>query len=167
LRNYRDLEVWGKTHKLTLQLYLRSRSFPKEEFYGLTSQLRRSAMSIGANLAEGCGRQTTPELARFVRIAMGSASELDYHLLLAHDFGYLQAEDHKGLSQELPEFARCWPRCLRHWNLERSRRPLEQAEAAKYKAITDRDSSRLCMLDQEPKAESQEPAALVTFVAAA
>jgi four helix bundle protein len=58
-------------------------------------------MSIGANLAEGCGRQTTPELARFVRIAMGSASELDYHLLLAHDFGYLQSEDHKGLSQEL------------------------------------------------------------------
>ena len=58
-------------------------------------------MSIGANLAEGCGRQTTPELARFVRIAMGSASELDYHLLLAHDFGYLQSEEHKGLSQEL------------------------------------------------------------------
>ena len=58
-------------------------------------------MSIGANLAEGCGRQTTPELARFVRIAMGSASELDYHLLLAHDFGYLQANEHKDLSYEL------------------------------------------------------------------
>lgn len=56
---------------------------------------------MGANLAEGCGRQTTPELARFVRIAMGSASELDYYLLLAHDFGYLPPEDHKGLSQEL------------------------------------------------------------------
>ena len=95
MRNYRDLEVWDKAHKLTLQLYQRSRSFPKEEFYGLTSQLRRSAMSVGANLAEGCGRQTTPELARFVRIAMGSASELDYHLLLAHDFGYLQSDEHK------------------------------------------------------------------------
>jgi len=58
-------------------------------------------MSVGANLAEGCGRQTTPELARFVRIAMGSASELDYHLLLAHDFGYLQSDEHKGLSHEL------------------------------------------------------------------
>jgi len=101
LRNYRDLEVWDKAHKLTLQLYQRSRSFPKEEFYGLTSQLRRSAMSMGANLAEGCGRQTTPELARFVRIAMGSASELDYHLLLAHDFGYLQSDEHKSLSHEL------------------------------------------------------------------
>ena len=56
---------------------------------------------MGANLPEGCGRQTTPELARFVRIAMGSASELDYHLLLARDFGFLQAEDHRSLSQEL------------------------------------------------------------------
>jgi four helix bundle protein len=101
LRNYRDLEVWEKAHKLTLQLYEKSRAFPREEFYGLTSQLRRSAMSVGANLAEGCGRQTTPELARFVRIAMGSASELDYHLLLARDFGYLQSDDHQGLSQEL------------------------------------------------------------------
>ncbi len=101
MRNYRDFEVWEKAHKLTLLLYKTSRSFPKEEFYGLTSQLRRSAMSMGANLAEGCGRQTTPELARFVRIAMGSASELDYHLLLAHDFGYLQSEQHKGLCQEL------------------------------------------------------------------
>ena len=58
-------------------------------------------MSVGANLAEGCGRQTTPELARFVRIAMGSASELDYHLLLAHDFAYLQSDEHKDLSHEL------------------------------------------------------------------
>jgi four helix bundle protein len=101
MRNYRELDVWQKAHKLTLSLYQRSRSFPKEEFYGLTSQLRRCAISVGANLAEGCGRQTTPELARFVRIAMGSASELDYHLLLAHDFGYLQSGDHRELSQEL------------------------------------------------------------------
>lgn len=101
LRNYRDLEVWQKAHKLTLLLYTKSRTFPKAEFYGLTSQLRRAAMSVGANLAEGCGRQTTPELARFVRIAMGSASELDYHLLLAKDFGYLLTDDHRTLPQEL------------------------------------------------------------------
>jgi four helix bundle protein len=101
LRNYRDLEVWGKAHKLTLHLYQRSRTFPKEEFYGLTSQMRRCAMSIGANLAEGCGRQTTPEFARFVRIAMGSASELDYHLLLARDFGYLRSDEHQGFALEL------------------------------------------------------------------
>ena len=101
MRNYRDLDVWDKSHKLTLRLYERSRNFPKEEFYGLTSQLRRAAMSIGANLAEGCGRQTTPELARYVRIAMGSASELDYHLLLARDFGFLKSDEHSDLSAEL------------------------------------------------------------------
>jgi len=101
VRNYRDLEVWDKSHELTLELYRKSRSFPKEEFYGLTSQLRRAAVSVGANLAEGCGRQTTAELARFVRISMGSASELDYHLLLCHDFGFLQPDDYRKLSQEL------------------------------------------------------------------
>jgi four helix bundle protein len=101
MRNYRDLEVWDKSHKLTLRLYERSRNFPKEEFYGLTSQLRRAAMSIGANLAEGCGRQTTPELARYVRIAMGSASELDYHLLLARDFGFLKSDEHSDFVEEL------------------------------------------------------------------
>lgn len=101
MRNYRDLEVWDKGHKLTLELYRKSRGFPREEFYGLTSQLRRSAMSIGANLAEGCGRQTTAELARFVRISMGSASELDYHLLISHDLGFLQPGDYRELSQEL------------------------------------------------------------------
>ena len=86
MRNYRELEVWEKSHKLTLELYTLSRRFPKEEIYSLTSQLRRAAVSIGANLAEGCGRRTSAELARFVRIAMGSASELDYHLLLCRDF---------------------------------------------------------------------------------
>ena len=101
MRNYRDLEVWDKSHELTLELYRKSRSFPKEEFYGLTSQLRRAAVSVGANLAEGCGRQTTAELARFVRISMGSASELDYHLLLCHDFGFLQPDDYRKLCQEL------------------------------------------------------------------
>jgi four helix bundle protein len=86
MRNYRDLEVWKHSHKLTLELYEASRKFPKEEMFGLTSQLRRAAISVGANLAEGCGRRTTAEFARFIRIAMGSASELDYHLLLCRDF---------------------------------------------------------------------------------
>lgn len=125
MRNYRDLEVWEKAHKFTLLLYQKSRSFPKEEFYGLTSQLRRSAMSIGANLAEGCGRQTTPELARFVRIAMGSASELDYHLLLAHDFGYLQSDEHKDFSHELTRIRKMLASLLATPNPERSRRLLK------------------------------------------
>lgn len=90
-----------KSHKLTLELYRLSRGFPREEIYGLTSQLRRAAMSIGANLAEGCGRRTSAELARFVRIAMGSASELDYHLLLCRDFEFLAKDDYVRIFQEL------------------------------------------------------------------
>ncbi|MBZ5523398.1 MAG: four helix bundle protein [Acidobacteriia bacterium] len=101
MRNYRDLDVWVKSHKLTLELYRLSRGFPREELYGLTSQLRRAAMSIGANLAEGCGRRTSAELARFVRIAMGSASELDYHLLLCRDFEFLTKDDYVRILQEL------------------------------------------------------------------
>ena len=101
MRNYRDLEVWEKSHKLTIDLYKLSRAFPKEELYGLTSQLRRAAVSIGANLAEGCGRRTAPELARFVRLAMGSASELDYHLLLCRDFKFVTVDEYERQSKEL------------------------------------------------------------------
>jgi four helix bundle protein len=101
MRNYRELEVWQKSHKLTLDLYKLSRAFPKEELYGVTSQLRRAAVSIGANLAEGCGRRTGAELARFVRIAMGSASELDYHLLLCRDFEFITAAEYERQSREL------------------------------------------------------------------
>jgi four helix bundle protein len=93
MRNYRDLQVWNKAHHLTLELYQISRQFPREEVYGITGQLRRAAVSIGANLAEGCGRRTSAELARFVRIATGSASELDYHLLLSRDLGFMKDED--------------------------------------------------------------------------
>jgi len=103
MRNYRDLQTWNKAHKLTLDLYKSSRTFPREELYGLTAQLRRAASSIGANLAEGCGRQTNFEFARFVRIAMGSASELDYHLLLAKDLGFLEADEHQNHSKALTE----------------------------------------------------------------
>jgi four helix bundle protein len=87
------LQVWSKAHNLTLELYRVSRGFPREEVYGVTSQLRRAAASIGANLAEGCGRRTSTELARFVKIAMGSASELDYHLLLSRDLGFMNGDD--------------------------------------------------------------------------
>ena len=101
MRNYRDLEVWKLSHKLTLELYVASRKFPKDEIFGLTSQLRRATISIGANLAEGCGRRTSPEFACFIRIAMGSASELDYHLMLCRDFGFLSNEFYERNSKEL------------------------------------------------------------------
>jgi four helix bundle protein len=103
LRNYRDLQVWDKAHKLTLDLYRVSREFPREETYGITSQLRRAAVSVGANLAEGCGRRTSNELARLVKIAMGSASELDYHLLLCRDLGFMNEGDFTRTSSDLTE----------------------------------------------------------------
>ncbi|HEY2233910.1 MAG TPA: four helix bundle protein, partial [Candidatus Angelobacter sp.] len=77
--------------------------FPREEVYGITGQLRRAAVSIGANLAEGCGRRTSTELARFVRIALGSASELDYHLLLSRDIGFMSSDDFTSSTAKLTE----------------------------------------------------------------
>ena len=74
MRNFMDLRVWQEAHTLTVSLYRLTKSFPKDELYGLTSQIRRSCLSIEANLAEGCGRRSDNELARFVQIAMGSAS---------------------------------------------------------------------------------------------
>jgi four helix bundle protein len=103
MRNYRDLQVWGKAHNLTLELYRISQGFPREEVYGITSHLRRAAVSTGANLAEGCGRRTSSELARFVRIAMGPASELDYDLLLSHDLGFMAGDEFTSASAKLIE----------------------------------------------------------------
>lgn len=101
MRNYRDLQVWSKAYALALELYKLSRAFPKDELYGLTSQLRRAATSIGANLAEGCGRRGNNEMGRFVKIALGSASELDHHLLFSRDLGFLKRDDYERCSREL------------------------------------------------------------------
>jgi len=106
MRNFKDLKVWGKAHALTLAVYRATRCFPKDELYGLTSQIRRAASSIGANIAEGCGRPGTPEFARFLHIAMGSASELEYHLLLARDLELLQAPDYLRLETDVCEVKR-------------------------------------------------------------
>ncbi len=83
--DFKKLKVWGKAHELTLAVYMITRGFPREEVYGLSNQMRRAAASIGANIAEGCGRGSDAELKRFVQIARASANELEYHLLLARD----------------------------------------------------------------------------------
>jgi four helix bundle protein len=80
MSNYRDLQVWEKAHKLTLAIYRGTCDFPIEERFGLTSQIRRSSASIAANLAEGCGRRSEGEMARFIRISMGSGAELYFKL---------------------------------------------------------------------------------------
>jgi four helix bundle protein len=101
LRNYKDLRVWEEAHRLTLSVYKVTQAFPKEERFGLTSQIRRASASIPANLAEGCGRRSDGEMARFVQIAMGSGAELSYHLLLAKDLGFVTNERHVELSEDL------------------------------------------------------------------
>ncbi|MGA9994068.1 MAG: four helix bundle protein, partial [Pyrinomonadaceae bacterium] len=93
MRDFREFKVWVKSHDLTLEVYKVTAAFPKEELYGLTSQIRRASASIPANIAEGCGRSGNPELCRFLQISMGSASELEYHLLLAHDLKFLKTSD--------------------------------------------------------------------------
>jgi four helix bundle protein len=85
MQDFRELQVWRKAHRLTLAVYRATAGFPREELYGLTGQIRRSCSSIPANLAEGCGRSGDSDFARFCSIAIGSASELEYHLLLAKD----------------------------------------------------------------------------------
>src|SRR5437879_65959 len=103
MQDFRKLLVWSKAHKLALAIYVETRSFPKEEIFGLTSQIRRCAGSIGANIAEGCGRGTDIDFARFLQISMGSACELEYHLLFARDLGLLSEGIHKHLESDLLE----------------------------------------------------------------
>jgi four helix bundle protein len=106
MKDYRDLKVWERAHRLTLDVYRITTGFPREERYGLTSQIRRCSASIGANIAEGCGKRGNGEFQRFLQIASGSASELDYHLLLSHDLGFLDKTQYAKLSQDLGELRR-------------------------------------------------------------
>ena len=106
MRDFRQLKVWAKAHELTIAVYRATPSFPKDELYGLTSQIRRSCESIRANIAEGCGRTGGAELARFLNIAMGSASELEYHLLLSRDLDLIEATKYQQLAAGVVELKR-------------------------------------------------------------
>jgi four helix bundle protein len=101
VQDFRQLAVWERSLKLTLSIYLETRSFPRDEMFGLTSQIRRSCSSIGANIAEGCGRGSDQDFARFLQIAMGSASELESHLVLAQRLDFLKPEQHRRLEIEV------------------------------------------------------------------
>ena len=101
MRNYRDLRVWDEAHRLTLAIYKTTMSFPKDERFGLVSQIRRASASIAANLAEGCGRRSDGEMGRFVQIAMGSGAELSYHLLLSRDLEFMTREQYTELNASL------------------------------------------------------------------
>ncbi len=106
MKDFRQLQVWEKSYQLALAVYKATKEFPKEELYGLTSQIRRSSMSIPTNVAEGCGRNTDPDFARFLQIAMGSASETEYQLLLARDLGFLPNDSYKKLHHDVEEVKR-------------------------------------------------------------
>ena len=106
MKDFRELKVWEKSHQLTLAVYKATTKFPKDEMYGLTGQIRRSCASIPANVAEGCGRNGDAELARFLQIAMGSASELEYHLLLSRDLNFLDITEYDQLAGEATEVKR-------------------------------------------------------------
>jgi four helix bundle protein len=106
MQDFRNLKVWEKAHILTLDVYRVSKIFPREEMYGLTSQLRRASVSIAANIAEGSCRKGDADFARFLQMAAGSASEVEYHLLLARDLELLKAVDCKRLSDEVVDVKR-------------------------------------------------------------
>ncbi len=113
MQDFRRLHVWKKAHEEVLSVYRVTRQFPIEERFGLTSQMRRCAISIPANLAEGCGRQQGPDSARFYQVAMGSASELEYYVLLAYGLEFLDEAAHAKLLANVTEIKRMLPSLIR------------------------------------------------------
>lgn len=103
MKDYRELLVWQKAHKLTLDVYKVTGAFPTGESFGLTSQIRRAVVSIPSNIAEGCGRGSNADFKRFLQIAMGSASEVEYELQLSSDLAYISFEDYDQLYNMVQE----------------------------------------------------------------
>jgi four helix bundle protein len=143
VRNYRDLDVWVLAHEVTKTLYLLTRPFPKEELFALTSQVRRSSFSMGSNLAEGCGRYSDAEMARSVRIASGSASELDYQVLLAFDLEFISRAEYESISLKIV----------------RVRRMLTDLHQALTRSIAEQQSATLQAKSQEPRAKAKRAGA--------
>ena len=118
MRDFLELKVWGKAHQLVLAIYKISAGFPQKEIYTLTSQIRRAAISIASNIAEGCGRSTETEFARFLQIVTGSASEVEYQVLLARDLGFLNSLEFEKLDSNVPEVKRMLTGLIRKLSAE-------------------------------------------------
>ena len=103
MRNFQDLAIWKRSHALAIEIYKLTKTFPKDEVFGQVSQIRRAIVSIPTNIAEGCGRRTKTEFAQFLNIASGSASEVEYELLLAKDTGYISEQQYQHLNNEIRE----------------------------------------------------------------
>ena len=119
MKDFRTLEVWKKSHELSLAIYRETRGFPREELFGLTSQIRRASTSISANIAEGCGRGSDADFARFLQIAFGSASELDSHLLLSRELEFLNEKEYQQIYERILEIRRMLSSLIRRVNSTR------------------------------------------------
>lgn len=106
MRDYKKLNVWGKAHELAIVIYKTTANFPKDELYGISSQMRRASVSIASNIAEGCGRKGDSELSYFVQISLGSSNELEYQILLAHDLQFINDELFNNLSDQVDHVRR-------------------------------------------------------------
>jgi four helix bundle protein len=103
MQDYRELKVWEKAHQTTLDLYKVTQRFPRSELYGLTSQIRRSSSSIPSNIAEGSVQESDLQYRRYLQVALGSAAELDYQILLAHELEYMDAATYTKLQNEIDQ----------------------------------------------------------------
>lgn len=103
MQDFRKLKVWEKAHQVTLQVYQITQTFPKDELYGITAQIRRACTSIPANIAEGCSRGSGADFCRFLQISLASAAEVEYFLLLPKDLAYLPAPDYERLNTSITE----------------------------------------------------------------
>ena len=106
MQHFSDLKVWQRAHALVLQIYRLTKAWPDEERYGLISQIRRAAVSVGSNIAEGAKRQTSQDYARFLNIAEGSIAETEYQLMVGRDLGYSEKEAIEPLIAEASEISR-------------------------------------------------------------
>lgn len=106
LKNYKELKVWQRAYKLSLEIYRVTKSFPNDEKYGLTSQMRRAAVSVPSNIAEGYGRKTIPEYTRSLYVAYGSNCELETQILISGDLSYIKAEEMTKLQNDIEEVER-------------------------------------------------------------
>lgn len=106
MQDFSKLKVWQKAHTLTLRVYEKTSTLPRHEIFGLRAQMRRAAVSIPTNIAEGCGRGGRAQFGHFLKIAMGSSSELEYQLLLVYDLGWMKAEAYHALRDDVREIKR-------------------------------------------------------------
>ena len=113
-KTFQDLQVWQKAHQLVLDVYRMSKGFPSHEIYGLTAQLRRAAMSIPANIAEGFRKRGKADKARFLNIAQGSLEEVRYYLLLSKDLGYADVTEQLTLAEEISKMLDAYCKAIQH-----------------------------------------------------